>query len=161
MAHGSRLAQGQRGEALKVATDFGNDLYQHRARERLRERLERQALEGELNRWGRWIERHFDYEGYPGVNIIESYLQGRGGGTGGHKILCLDWPSGIYAIHRRLLMVVPDAEREALWMRYCVRLKPDGTLWSETEIALRAGIDIESWRKRIWRAKQRLLGLVY
>lgn len=144
---------------MSVAIDFGYEESQRRARDRLRERLERQELEGELNRWGKWIESHFDYEGYPGVNVIEAYLQGRGGGTGGHAILCLDWPTDVYVVHRRLILVVPDAERESIWLRYCVRLKPDGTLWREEEVAIRAGIELESFRKRIQRAKRRLLGL--
>jgi hypothetical protein len=122
------------------------------------ERLERRALEGELNRWGRWIERNSDFEGYPGVNILVAFLMGRGGDSAGHKILCLDMPTDVYSVHHRVLMLT-EALQEAVWIYYVTRLKPDGTLWSVSERCIRVGLSEETLRQRLKRARNRLLGI--
>jgi len=122
------------------------------------EKLERRALEGELNRWGKWIEKHSDYEGYPGVNILQAFLEGRGGGTPGHRILCLDMPTDVYSVHNRILML-SEEQREAVWVYYVTRLKADGTLWSLEERCKRLGVTEVAFRMRVSRARRRLLGL--
>lgn len=121
-------------------------------------RYERKQLESELNRWGRWIESHYDYQGFPTVNILEAMRTGSGGGTLGHKILCLDMPEHIYCVHGRVLRL-PEAEQEAVLIKYCVKVKEDGTLWTKAEVCLRAGINPESFEQRLWRARRRILGL--
>lgn len=120
--------------------------------------LERQAVDGELNRWGRWIERHADYEGFPAVNSLVAALQGAGGGQPGHRILCLDMPDNIYATHGRILRL-SEREREAVYLFYAVKLKPDGTLWTVTEKCRIYGIQEDSMRRRVSRARHRILGL--
>jgi hypothetical protein len=122
------------------------------------DRLFRRALEGELNRWGRWIEIHSDHEGYPGVNILVAFLMGRGGGTGGHKILCLDMPTDVYAVHGRIIRL-PEEQQESLWLYYVTRLKPDGTLWTMDERCRRARVSPEDLRSRLRAARDRLLGI--
>jgi hypothetical protein len=122
------------------------------------ERLERRALEGELNRWGKWIERHSDFEGYPGANVLVAFLMGRGGNSRGHKILCLDMPTDVYSIHHRILMLT-DTLQEAVWLCYVTRLKPDGTLWSLEERCQKADIESDALKQRLKRAKNKLLGL--
>lgn len=119
---------------------------------------ERHCLNGELNRWGGWIERHSDYEGYPGVNILVAFLQGRGGGGGGHRVLCLDMPWDIYATHARVL-ICTEAEQEALWIKYVIRMKDDGTFWTIEERLLRMGLSDDTFRRRLSRARQRILGV--
>jgi len=121
-------------------------------------RLYRKALEGELNRWGKWIEKHSDFEGYPGVNILVAFLMGSGGGTAGHRILCLDMPTDVYSVHHRILML-SDTLQEAIWICYVTRMKPDGTLWTMQERCERAQIGEEALRQRLSRAKRKLLGL--
>jgi hypothetical protein len=122
------------------------------------DRLFRRALEGELNRWGKWIETHSDYEGYPGVNILVAFLMGRGGGASGHKILCLDMPTDVYAVHGRVIML-PDQQQEALWLFYVTRLKPNGTLWTLEERCLRAKVSQDDLKSRLTAARERLLGI--
>lgn len=122
------------------------------------DRLFRRALEGELNRWGKWIETHSDYEGYPGVNILVAFLLGRGGGTAGHRILCLDMPTDVYAVHGRVVRL-PEEQQEALWLYYVTRLKPNGTLWTLTERCVRAGVSEHQLKVRLTSARERLLGI--
>lgn len=122
------------------------------------EKLFRRALEGELNRWGRWIEKHSDYEGYPGVNVLEAFLMGRGGGSPGHKILCLDMPTDVYSVHHRILMLT-DLLQEAVWIYYVTRVKPDGTLWTLEERCRRASIAEGTLRNRLSEARAQLLGI--
>lgn len=122
------------------------------------DRLFRRALEGELNRWGKWIENHCDYEGYPGVNVLVGFLLGRGGGTAGHRILCLDMPTDVYAVHGRVVRL-PEEQQEALWLYYVTRLKPNGTLWTLPERCARAGVSEEDLKARLSSARERLLGI--
>lgn len=130
---------------------LAEDFYQY-------ERLYRKALDGELNRWGRWIERHSDYEGYPGANVLVAFLMGRGGSTPGDRILCLDMPTDIYSVHHRVLGL-SEALQEAVWIWYVTRLKSDGTLWTVEERCRIADISEETLRQRVKRAKNRILGL--
>jgi hypothetical protein len=122
------------------------------------DRLTRQAIDGELNRWGRWIERHADYTGHPSVNCLVAQLYGAGGGTPGHRILCLDMPDHIYATHGRVLRL-PEAEKEAVYLFFAIRVKEDGTLWTVTERCRMAGIQEDSMRRRLARARYRILGV--
>lgn len=122
------------------------------------DKLFRRALEGELNRWGKWIETHSDYEGFPGANILVAFLMGRGGGTPGHRILCLDMPTDVYSVHSRVLMLSEELQ-EALWVYFVTRVRPDGTLWTLAARAHRIGISEEALRMRVSRARRKLLGL--
>lgn len=120
--------------------------------------LTRQAIDGELNRWGRWIERNADYSGYPSINALVAQLHGAGGGTPGHRVLCLDMPDSIYATHARILML-NELEREAVYLFFAVKLKPNGTLWTVAEKSRIYGIKEDSLRRRMSRARYRILGL--
>lgn len=120
--------------------------------------LLRRAIDGELNQWGSWLERNSDYRGYPRTDNIQAFLNGAGGGTAGHRILCLDMPTHIYAIHGRVLLL-PEAEREAVYLYFAFRLKPDGTLWTVEAKCAVVGIDRESMRRRLARARYRIAGL--
>lgn len=127
------------------------------------ERLERRALEGELHRWGNWQERklHHD-EGYPGLDILIAYLNGGGGGTPGHRILCLEMPTDVYSIHHRMILVLNEEEREAIWLYYVPRVKWCGlvcTEWSLPEKCEIANLTEEIVRKRASRARAKLLGI--
>lgn len=130
---------------------LAEDFHQH-------ERLYRRALNAELNDWGRWVERHWDYEGYPSANVLHAFLMGRGGGNPGHRVLCLDMPDRVYAVHGRILMLSEEL-REAIWIWFVPRLKLDGTVWSVTERCRIAGISEDLLRQRVRRAKDRILGL--
>lgn len=126
--------------------------------QRTEERYTLDGINAELNAWGRWIERHMDYEGYPGINAVEAWLMGRGGGTGGHRILCLDMPTHIYATHGRVLRLT-EFEQEAIWVWYVVRVKPDGTIWPIEHKCKTAGITEAALRQRVSRARRKIAGL--
>lgn len=102
--------------------------------------LMRRAIDSELNQWGAWHERHSDYEGYPGCDNIQAFLNGAGGGTPGHRVLCLDMPIHIYAVHGRVLRLIEE-QRLAVYVWYVIRLKEDGTRWGLAEKAEKSGFD--------------------
>ncbi len=116
------------------------------------------AVKAELNAWGSWIERHKDYEGYPACGPLEAWLAGGGGSPRGHRVLCLDMPVHVYATHARVLLL-PEHEKEAVWVYYVPRMKDDGTLWDVREKCLKIGITHECLRKRLQRAYQKILGI--
>lgn len=127
------------------------------------EKLERRALEGELHRWGRWQESKLGHEeGYQGINILIAYLNGGGGGTPGHRILCLEMPTDVYSVHQRMILVLNEEEREAIWLYYVPRMKWHGlvcTEWMLAEKCERAGLTEVIVRKRASRARAKLLGI--
>jgi hypothetical protein len=121
--------------------------------------LMRRAIDSELNHWGGWLERHRDYQGYPRCDNVQAFLNGAGGGTPGHRVLCDDMPTAIYAVHGRVLRL-PQAEQEAVWVFFAFRLKPDGeTFWTLEEKCRESGIQEASLRRRIARARYRIAGL--
>ena len=118
----------------------------------------RKAIDGELNRWGRWIERHADYTGHPSINFLVAQLYGAGGSMPGHRVLCLDMPDAVYATHMRVLRLT-ESEREAVYLYFAVQVKEDGTLWTVTEKSRIYGIKDESLRRRLARARYKILGV--
>lgn len=122
------------------------------------DRITRQAIDSELNAWGRWIERHADYTGHPSINFLVAQFYGAGGGTPGDRILCLDMPEGIYATHSRILML-NELEQEAVYLFFAVKLKDDGTVWTVAERCRIYGIKEESLRRRLARARYKILGV--
>lgn len=116
------------------------------------------GLESELHRWGRAICRHFEHDGSPGANVLETFIGGSGGGMPGDRVLCLDMPTDIYVVHKRVLLL-PIAEQEAVLVWYGVPPKEDGQLWTAAEKALKLRIGERTLRLRRDRAKRRILGL--
>jgi len=118
----------------------------------------RRAIDGELNRWGKWIERHADYTGHPSINFLVAQLYGAGGGMPGHRVLCLDMPDGVYATHMRVLMLT-EKEREAVYLYFAVQVRDDGTLWTVGEKCRIYGIKEDSLRRRLARSRYKILGI--
>lgn len=118
---------------------------------------ERRSLNRLLNSWGNWIEKHWNFEGYPGINILEAFI-GSDAGAPGHRILCLEMPIEVYTTHQRVLRL-PELEREAIWLWYVPRMKENGTIWSVRERCEVVGISEETLRKRVSRARMRIAGL--
>lgn len=120
---------------------------------------ERRALMSELYAWGKWVETHSEYTGHPGVNFLVAALHGRGGGSLGHRILCLEMPTGVYATHQRVLRL-PAPEQAAVQIKHVTVLNDDGTIQSVEERRRLVGISEEAFRKRLSRAYQRIMGIV-
>jgi hypothetical protein len=119
---------------------------------------ERRELNRLLNRWGDWVEKHMDFDGYPSINILESYI-GSDLGAPGHRILCLDMPTDVYHTHQRVIRL-PESEREAVWIAYVPRMKPDGTVWPLRELVRLVNINDDAFHQRLSRAKRRLAGVL-
>lgn len=121
------------------------------------ERYELQGISRELNTWGKWIEDHIDYEGFPPVSA-GMQLVSWGSGIYGDRILCLDMPTHVYAVHGRVLRL-PEHEQEAVWIWYVIRVKPDGTVWPIEHKCRAVGISECALRQRVSRARRRIAGL--
>lgn len=121
------------------------------------ERYELQGIDRELNQWGRWIELRIDYEGFPSVSMGLSLINW-GSGVYGDRILCLDMPSHVYAVHGRVLRL-REHEQEAVWIWYVIRVKPDGTLWLIEEKCRRLGVTESDLRRLVARARRKIAGL--
>jgi hypothetical protein len=119
---------------------------------------ERSWLESSLQNWGNWIEQHSDFEGYPRADAIASWLEGGGGGTRGHRILCLDMPSRVYAMHARVLLLGED-ERAAIWAEYVPTVKEDGTPWTRPEKWAKLKLSERGYQDRLQRARLAILGI--
>jgi hypothetical protein len=128
-----------------------------RAIDRRYVRYELQGVDRELNQWGRWIEMRIDYEGYPSVSVGMQLINW-GTGVYGDRILCLDMPTHIYAVHGRVLRL-QEHERDAVWIWYVIRVKPDGTLWPIDHKCRQAGITEAALRQRVSRARRKIAGL--
>lgn len=120
-------------------------------------RAERLQLNASLNRWGDWMEKHGDYEGFAGINILESYI-GSDLGTPGHRILCLEMPVGVYCTHQRVIKL-PELEQQAVWIWYVPTMKANGTTYTVREKCLIVGIREDALRQRISRARLRIAGI--
>ena len=120
-------------------------------------RAERKELNASLERWGDWMEKHGDFDGYPGINILESYI-GSDLGAPGHRILCLEMPVGVYCTHQRVLRL-PEVEQQAVWLWYVPRMKPNGQTYSISEKC--RIVEMNEWllRKRVQNAKLRIMGI--
>lgn len=120
-------------------------------------RVERNELNASLNRWGDWMEKHGDFDGYPSINILESYI-GSDLGAPGHRILCLDMPTGVYCTHQRVLRL-PELEQQAIYLWYVPRMKPNGQTWTLDEKCHLTCINQWVLRKRVQSAKLRIMGI--
>lgn len=118
---------------------------------------ERRELNRLLNRWGGWMEKHGEFQGYPSVNILEAARQGRGG-VPGHRILCLEMPTDVWVTHQRVL-TLPKHEQEAVWLWYVPVMRADGRIRSIRDRCELVGIPEDTVRKRVSRARQRIAGI--
>lgn len=122
------------------------------------DRYTRTAIRSELNRWGRWIERHADYEGFAPINYLMAAREGRGGGMPGHRVLCLDMPVHIYAVHGRVLRLTEE-QRYAVHVEFVIKVKEDGTIWRTSEKCEKIGMKPWKLRDLVEQAMVRIAGL--
>lgn len=121
--------------------------------------LDRSYVNAKLNAWGHWMERHAEVNGYPHQDNVTAFMAGAGGGTKGHRVLCLDMPEPIGLTHIRVLSL-SENEQRAVFIWYVVRLKDDGSVWTIDEKCKAVGIKPQTLRLHLSRAKYRFLGLV-
>lgn len=123
------------------------------------ERLLLSAIGSELRRWGAWIERNMDYEGFQDENFLLAFTHGRGGGIAGHRVLCRDMPRAIYDTHRNWLRLGEDL-REAVWIYYVPHFRADGTTWEVSAKCRRADLSEDQLYRRVRRARSLLVAMV-
>lgn len=122
--------------------------------------LDRSYVNSKLNAWGHWMERHAEVNGYPHQDNVTAYMAGAGGGSKGHRVLCLDMPEDIAKTHLKVLYTLTEAEREAVFLYYVVRMKPDGTMWELNERCSAAGVSRDALKKRLQSARMKIMGLI-
>ena len=131
------------------------------------------GLNGELNRWGRWVESRLDWAGYPrssayAESLVElaalqkKRLTANGKQTrvisSGHRVLMLDMPTEIYAVDRRVTRL-PEELQRIVWAQYVFILKNDGTVWSFQEKAERLNVPRGIFKQMLYEAKLLIAGL--
>lgn len=119
---------------------------------------EKSWLECALQAWGNWIEMHSDFEGYPNSDAVAAWLDGRGGGTPGYRVLCLDMPEHIAKTHLRVVSLQEELQA-VVWAHYVPVMKESGRVWTDEEKAARLEISWGAYRTRLWRARLRILGI--
>lgn len=139
-----------------VAVDFVD------AAERGERRLdgrEKSALEGELQRWGKWWEER-DGCAYSSASSIAAFLDGgAGGGRPGHRVLCDEMPNKVFWTHQRWLCL-EESEKEITWNHYVAVMDPTtGRCPTPEQKAQLLGISYGNYRVRLCRARFQMLGL--
>lgn len=120
---------------------------------------ERRGLEAELHRWGRWIVKREEYNAFPNCSNTEAARVGNGGGIPEHRILCLDMPTDVYATHMRIWTALTGEERDVIYVRYAFKVNEDGSISDRRIMCQQIGLSPEAFRKRLQRAKTKILGL--
>src|SRR5688572_17762239 len=110
-----------------------------------------------LNVWGNWVEHQLQFQGYASANILEAAKAG-GRGSTGHRILCLEMPIVVRLTHSRVQRL-PRHEHDAVWLWYVPATQEDGRVRPISVRCQLAGIAEETLRKRVYRARKRILGL--
>lgn len=110
--------------------------------------------------WGAWIWEHRNFEGYPTADSVTAFITGAGGGIGGHRVLCRDFPEGQkgkrLCMTHALYILLPEHEQQAVFAEYVPGVLESGKLWTRAEVCNRLGITEEGFRKRLQRARVRI-----
>lgn len=102
------------------------------------------------------MERHLGEDhGLPRIESAYASRMGRGGAGSGHRILCAEMPHQIWQCNYHIGRL-PDAEKEAVHAWYVFRLKPDNTVWKNSEKADMMHISYGSFKVRVHRARSRI-----
>ena len=139
--------------------DISYEEERRRAKQEQLERYSFKELEAELYRWGKWWTRHCEDTGHRSMTAEEAFRRGSGGGSAGHAILCLDWPTEAYATHMRILRL-PEIQRDVIQLRYAICVKEDGGLWERKDWCRVYGISEDNFRKILERARHAIQGLI-
>lgn len=122
------------------------------------EKWERDAIRNELSRWGAFEDRRNAFNGYPSSDNVTRAREGRGGGMQGHRVLCLDWPDGMYAIHSRVL-ALPQHLEDLVRAVHCNIVLPDGGLLDWGLRVQRIGLTERTARRLYSEALLRVAGI--
>jgi hypothetical protein len=123
------------------------------------DKWERDAIRKELSRWGAFEDKRNAFNGYPSSDNVTRSTEGRGGGMQGHRILCLDWPDGMYAIHARVL-ALPEDLQAVVRAVHCNIVLPDGGLLDWALRVERIGVAERTARRLYSQALLRVAGII-
>lgn len=118
---------------------------------------ERSWLECKLQNWGGWHEQNSDFEGFPRASSLSMFLDGFGGSLFGSRVLLQPRPEDVVWVDRRLPRL-PQHEQLAIWAHYVPWVRDTGQVWTPEAKARLLGISWEAYRKRLTRARFRILG---
>lgn len=106
------------------------------------------------------MERQHEHSGYPSMDTTARSREGDGGGTLGHRVLCLDMPDDVWATNARV-MRLPEDLRQAVELVFVVVMKTPGTgeLWTFAEKCSRLSLSQHVVRRRLNRAMYLIAGL--
>lgn len=110
------------------------------------------AVKSGLVRWGEWQARVLQTNGYPPSSSTGRIFEGGTRPREGHRVLIPDMPDDVARIHaawRELRQIY----REALFGKYALCMREDGTLLTDREVARMIGIPRDTFRSRVRQAR--------
>jgi hypothetical protein len=105
--------------------------------------------------WGVWIWDHRHFEGFPTADSVASFIQGRGGTSPGHRVLCRDMKPWILFAHVIWIML-PDHEALCVWAEFVPSVEDDGSTWTQEQKAAKLSITHDAYRCRLNSARVRV-----
>jgi hypothetical protein len=118
---------------------------------------DRSWVDSILKEWGEWIWENRDYEGYPSADAIANFVNGAGGSMAGHRIICRDPPEWVTMTHV-LVMMLPESLGAAVFAEFVPGVDENGLMLSRAERCERIGVNDETFRKRLQRARAKIVG---
>lgn len=122
------------------------------------DQYDRAALRRELYHWGRWMEYQAEHSGHPSCDTVTRFLEGRGGGLGGHRVLCLDMPVEVWSTNGRV-MALDEQSRAAITTIYVDIVGVDGEVMTWERRAGRIHVSESTLRRLHNAALIRIAGL--
>ncbi|TFH49297.1 MAG: hypothetical protein E4G89_05025 [Methanothrix sp.] len=91
---------------------------------------------GELEAYGRWMAKHIDFADEMGESVLSRCIEYgyTDPSPAGSKILCPDMTSRMQQLHLAVNRLV-EPQREAVTLHFCAPVKPDGRLWTTSQLA--------------------------
>jgi hypothetical protein len=98
--------------------------------------------------WGEWQIRHGELSGYPPRSSISRIFEAGRSGPPKDRILCADMPGRVWRIHRAWLSL-REIYQQALWCKYAMPPRLDGTMMTDREVAMALGLPRDTYRSRV------------
>lgn len=111
-------------------------------------------LTGMLQAWGQDRLKLDAHTGYSSVSTFARIFEGATG-RAGHKILCADLSGRSWGVEFMVRRMDP-IYRDALIAKFSLPAKPDGTIWTDKDIARKFNVPVETFRTRVKRAKRHI-----
>lgn len=110
------------------------------------------AVKSGLVRWGEWQSRVLETHGYPPSSSTGRIFEGGTRPRPGDRVLIPDMPEDVARIHAAW-RELREIYRTALFGKYALCMKEDGTLLTDREVARMIGIPRDTFRSRVRQAR--------